>query len=389
MGQTDDAKLPLVWGGKDNLNVLWKVPLPGVEAGAGQDQNQSSPVVFRDRVYVTASYWSGKPDGTKKPEHRAACYRLADGKELWNVPVPPGPWQFSDLRGGYTAPTPAIDAERVYVGFGSSVLAALDHRGAIVWRKEIVPHKFDVAFAASPVLFEETVILQCDQLDRESRILAFDRTTGESKWEQKRPKVGFAHSTPTLAVVAGKPQLLVSASNALQGLDPRTGEIRWTCEAKGDTVSPVFAGGIVYCDSGRGGPGLAVEPTGAGDVTKTHRKWTIKTVKEGYGSPVASGDFLYRLSNPDVFACIRLSTGEVVYTERLPGVSASASPVADPNGRVYFASAGKSYVVKAGEKFEILATNDLGDGGPASPAVADGKLILKGRKWLFCVGTAR
>ncbi|MBX3399098.1 MAG: PQQ-like beta-propeller repeat protein [Gemmataceae bacterium] len=386
-GQTEDAKLPIVWGGKENTNVLWKVPLPGVEAGAGQDQNQSSPVVFRDRVYVTASHWSGKPDNTKKPEHRVACYRLSDGKELWNVPVPAGPWQFGDLRGGYTAPTPAVDAERVYVAFGSSVLAALDHTGAIRWRKEIVPHKFDVAFAASPVLFEKTVILQCDQLDRESRILAFDRATGEPKWEQKRPKVGFAHSTPTLATIGGKPQLLVSASNALQGLDPRTGEILWTCDAKGDTVSPVFAGGLVYCDSGRGGPGLAVDPTGMGDVAKTHRKWTIKTVKEGYGSPVASGDFLYRLSNPDVLACIRVSTGEVVYTERLPGVSASASPVATPNGRVYFASAGKSYVVKAGEKLEILSTNDLGDGGPASPAIADGKLILKGRKWLFCVGT--
>jgi outer membrane protein assembly factor BamB len=385
-GQTDDTQLPLVWGGNENTNVLWKVPLPGVEAGAGQDQNQSSPVIFRDRIFVTASHWPGKPDGTKQPEHRVACYRLEDGKELWNVPVPAGPWRFGDLRGGYTAPTPAVDADRVYVAFGSSVLAALDHSGTIRWRKEIVPYKFDVAFAASPVLYEQTVILQCDQLDRESRILAFDRTTGESKWEQKRPKVGFAHSTPTLATVAGKPQLLVSASNALQGLDPRTGEVLWSCEAKGDTVSPVFAGGVVYCDSGRGGPGLAVDPTGTGDVAKTHRKWTIKTVKEGYGSPVASGEFLYRLSNPDVLTCIRLSTGEVVYTERLPGISASASPVAAPNGRVYFASAGKSYIVKAGEKFEILAMNDLGDGGPASPAVASGKLILKGREWLHGVG---
>lgn len=386
MGRTDDAKLPLVWGGRENANVLWKVPLPGIESVAGQDQNQSSPVVFGGRVYVTASYWPGKADGTKKPEHRVACYRVSDGKRLWDVPVPPGPWQFTDLRGGYTAPTPAVDGRHIYVAFGSSVLAALDHDGTILWRKEIVPHKFDVAFAASPVLFEDTVILQCDQLDRESRIVAYDRKTGDVKWERKRPKVGFAHSTPTLATVAGKAQLLVSASNALQGLDPKTGEVLWTCEAKGDTVSPVFAGGLVYCDSGRGGPGLAVDPTGSGDVTKTHRKWTIKTVKEGYGSPVASGEFLYRLSNPDLLACIRLSTGDVVYTERLPGVSASASPVAAPNGRIYFASAGKSYVVKAGETFEILATNDLGDDSHASPAVADGKLFLKGRKMLYCVG---
>ena len=56
------------------------------------------------------------------------------------------------------------------------------------------------------------------------------------------------------------------------------------------------------------------------------------------------------------------------------------------NGRIYFASAGKSFVVKAGAAFDILATNDLGDGGPASPAAADGKIYLKGRKSLYCIG---
>ena len=75
-----------------------------------------------------------------------------------------------------------------------------------------------------------------------------------------------------------------------------------------------------------------------------------------------------------------------MYSERLPGVSTHASPVAAPDGRIYLASGGKSYVVKAGEKFEILATNDLGDDGPASPAAADGRLYLKGRKALYCVG---
>ena len=385
MGQTDET-LPLNWGGKDGTNVVWKVALPGVEAKAGQDQNQSSPVVFGDRVFLTASYWPDKVDAKKQPEHHVACYRASDGLRLWDVTVPPGPWTFSDLRGGYTAPTPAVDGERVYVVFGSAVIAALDHDGKPVWRKDITPYKFDVALAASPVLFGETVILQCDQVDRESRLIAFDRKTGDVAWEEKRPKVGFAHSTPVVAAVGGKPQLLVSASNALQGLDPASGKWLWSCAAKGDTVSPVLAGGVVYCDSGRGGPGVAVDPTGSGDVTKTHQKWTIPVVKEGYSSPVAAGEHLYRLCNPDVLTCVRLATGEEVFSERLPGVSAAASPVATPDGRLYFASAGKSYVVKAGPKLEILATNDLGDGGPASPAVAGGKLFLKGRKWLFCVG---
>jgi outer membrane protein assembly factor BamB len=386
MGHTPDRSLPLTWGGKADANVAWKVPLPGVEAKAGQDQNQSSPVVVGGKVFVTASYWpGGKADPKAFPEHHVVCHAAADGKLLWDTKVPPGPWLLSDLRGGYTAPTPAADAERVYVVFGSAVVAALDHAGRPAWRRELNPHKFDVALAASPVLFGETLILQLDQLGGESRLLALDRKTGEPRWEQKRPKLGFAHSTPVVATIDGKPQLLVSASNAVQGVDPATGTVLWTCEARGDTVSPVLAGGLVYVDSGRGGPGLAVDPTGTGDVTKTHVKWKLALVPEGYSSPVAAGGFLYRVHSPEVLKCVRAATGEVVYTERLPGVQTACSPIATADGRVYCASAGKSYVLKAGDTPEVLAVNDLGDRGAASPAVADGALFLKGQRWLFCV----
>jgi outer membrane protein assembly factor BamB len=385
-GQTAETDLPLKWGGKTGENVRWKVALPGTEAKAGQDHNQSSPVVAGGKVFVTASYWpGGKPDPKAFPEHHVVCYRAADGERLWDAKVEPGPWLLSDLRGGYTAPTPAADADRVYAVFGSAVIAALTLDGKPVWRKELNPHKFDVALAASPVLFADTVILQCDQVDKQSRMVAFDRATGAVKWEEKRPGNGFSHSTPVVAAVNGKPQLLASASNAIQGIDPATGKLLWWCAAKGDTVSPVPGGRVVYCDSGRGGPGAAVDPTGSGDVTKTHLKWTLPQVPEGYSSPVVAGDYLYRLHAQDMVRCVRLATGETVYTERVSGVSTASSPVATAD-RVYLASAGKSYVLKAGPAFEVLAVNDLGDPGPASPAASGGRLYLKGKKWLFCVG---
>ncbi len=387
MGQTDDKNLPLTWNGKIGENVRWKSALPSTEEKAVQDQNQSSPIVYRGRVFVTVSYWPGKIDPKQQPEHHVACYRADDGKRLWDVKVEPGPWTFADLRGGYTAPTPAADDDRVYVVFGSSVIAALDHDGKHLWRKEIKPFKFDVALAASPVLVGDAVVMQCDQTDKQSRLIGFDRKTGDVKWEQLRPAHGFAHSTPVLADIAGKKQLLVAASNALQGVDPGTGKVVWSCTASGDTVSPVLGGGLVYLDSGRGGTGVAVDPTGSGDVTKTNLKWKTGTMPEGYGSPVIVGEHLYRLHSPGVLKCLKLSNGEVLYSERLAGVSIHASPVAAPGGRVYFASAGKTFVVQAGEKFEVLSINDLGDDAPASPAVADGKLFLKGRKMLYCVGT--
>ena len=330
MGQTDDQKLPLTWNGKTGENVRWKAALPlqgAADVVNGVDQNQSSPIVHRGKVFVTVSHWTAKTDPKQHPEHHVCCYQARDGKLLWNVKVEPGPWVFADLRGGYTAPTPAADDDRVYVVFGSSVVAALDHDGKQLWRKEVKPFKFDVALAASPVLFGDTVILQCDETDKQSRLVAFDKKTGDVAWEALRPTVGFAHSTPVVAEIAGKKQLLVAASNALEGVDPTNGKVLWSCKASGDTVSPVLGGGLVYLDSGRGGSaGIAVDPTGMGDVTKTHIKWKIDKAPEGYGSPVIVGDYLYRLHNPGVLKCMELATGKVVYSERLTGVSIAPAP---------------------------------------------------------------
>src|SRR5205085_10645143 len=139
---------------------------------AKQDQNQSSPIVKNGKVFVTSSVWPAGVDKKEFPDHLVLCFRASDGKQLWQSKVRPGPWsRASDLRGGYTAPTPAAADERVYVVFGSSVIAALDHEGREVWRKEIVPFQFDVAMGSSPVLYRDTVILQLDGINRTARLV--------------------------------------------------------------------------------------------------------------------------------------------------------------------------------------------------------------------------
>jgi len=148
----------------------------------------------------------------------------------------------------------------------------------------------------------------------------------------------------------------------------------------------VFAGGVVYIDSGRGGRGVAVDPTGKGNVTKTHLKWKKDVVPEGFSSPVAVGEYLYRLHSPETMRCWKLDSGDEAFTARLSGVSTASSPVTTADGRIYCASAGKSYVIQAGPKLSILAKNDLDDGCPASPAFAGGRIYLKGRQYLYCIG---
>jgi outer membrane protein assembly factor BamB len=384
-GICPEKGLPLSWDGKTGKNVLWKAALPGAGRKVRQDHNQSSPVVQGGRVVVTVSVWPAGASQKEFPEHHVLAFAASDGKPLWDTKVAPGPWRLDDLRGGYTVPTPAADAERFYVVFGSSVIAALDHAGKELWRKEIAPYDFDVAMASSPVLYRDTVLLQLDGV-KNSRLAAFDRKTGEVRWVEKRPRCGFSHSTPVLAKVGGKTQLLVAASDAVQGVDPGDGKVIWWCKTAGDTASPVMVHGLVYCDGGRGGMGACVEPVGTGDLTKTRRKWKLDRVPGGFSSPVVVGETLYRLTDPGILRAWKLATGEEVASLRLPGVSTAASPFTTPEGRIYAASAGRSYVVGAGSKPAVLAASDLGDGCPATPAVAGGRIYLKGKDHLWCVG---
>ncbi len=385
MGISKDTELPLTWGGKNNANVLWKVPLPGTTAKGKPDNNQSSPIVWKDRIFVTTVYWpEGKPQ-TDYPEQHVTCYQLSDGKQLWDTVVPVGPWKLTDLRGGYAAPTPCTDGERVYVLFGSSTLAALDFDGKIVWQKDIPDWKdFDVAIASSPVLHDGKLILLADRNNKKGTLTAFDPKTGDKLWEQKRT-TPFSHTTPTFAEHGGKWLMFVGAAGELQALDPTNGDKLWWVKTPGDVTSPIYSGGFVYTDSGRGGQGVFVDATGKGDVTATNVKWTLKNIPEALSSPVIVGDYLYRLHNPNTLKCVDIKTGKFAYEEALAGVSGAASPIAAKD-RIYFASAGKTYVLAPGPKFDILATNDLGEPSSASAAVSQGRIVLKGSKNLFCVG---
>jgi outer membrane protein assembly factor BamB len=391
LGFTSQKTLPTRWGGPDRENVVWKSPLVG--------EGHASPIVWGDRLFVCTARWPDSVKDRKKviPEHHVLCYSTLDGKPRWDATVEPGPWLRDDFRsgpgGGYAAATPATDGKRVYVVFGSSVIAALDFEGRVVWRKEITPHNFDVTVANSPLLFDHTVLMLCAMTNaKDSKLIAYDKASGSIRFESALPHTTFAHSTPVRIEVGGKPQLIVVASGraeadrGVQSLDPRDGRLLWWCRGAGESASAAYGAGIVYCDSGRGGPGVAIDPSGSGDVTKTHIKWRIDQVPEGIGSPIIVGNLVYRLHAPNVLKCWRAADGKQVYAQRLDRLTSTwASPIADAAGRLYFATAGVSYVIQTGDESKVLAINDLGDPNHASPAVSGGRLFFVGTRHVYCV----
>jgi len=371
-GQTDEKGLATTWSAKGE-NVVWKAPLPKCNNGF------SSPIVSGGRVFLT--YAINAP-----LEHHVMSLNAADGAVLWDVKVEPGPWRLTDLRGGYGAPTPCADGKRVYVVFGSAVVAALDFDGKPAWRYELPRFAFDVAMGSSPILHKDAVVYLCDQTQKKSSLLALEAATGKVRWDELRPGADFAHTTPVPVEIGGKPQLLIGAAKDLQGVDPENGKVLWSARGAGDVASPVYDGKVVYVDSGRGGPGMAVDPTGTGEVSKTHVKWRTKPLGEGLGSPIVAGEHIYRLQGPGVLKCFNPATGEEVFSERLEKVHNWASPIATADGLVYYASGGTSYVLRAGPKLEVVAKNELEDQGGGSPAVAGGRIYVRGTKYLYCIG---
>lgn len=388
LGYTEEKDLPLTWDAKSGKNILWKAPLlAGRKNAPMSSPGWSCPIVWRDRVFLTTAIWpkGATNEESKKSiaEHHVLCYRAGDGEPLWDTLVPPGKCLVDNHYHGYAVPTPVTDGKHVFVLFGSGVVAALDFDGKIVWREELPSKRpTDGGICSSLVLHGDLLILP----GIANPVLhAFDKKSGELRWEQKGRQQNRM-ATPTILNINGRPQLIHMAGG-MQGIDPDTGEVVWSCRAPSSQSSPVFGDGLIYTDAGRGGKGgAAIDPTGKGDVSKTHVKWEIKVTAPAGSSGIVVGRYLYRACNNDILRCWEMASGEQVYEERLTKISPSTSPIATADGRIYFASSGRSYVVKAGPKFELLATNDLGERDPfATPAVSNGRIFIKGRDYLWCI----
>jgi outer membrane protein assembly factor BamB len=387
-GTTDERGLVLNWDGKSGEGIAWKAPL----AGSGH----SSPIVWGDRVFITTVVKQTPEQEKNKeiPDHHLACYQVSDGKLLWKCRVAPGP--FRAYMGAYAAPTPVTDGEAVFCWFGSAVAAAVDVDGKLLWRRVVTgeflkkPELLSPVISASMVLYKETVIVLLEQGGGAGILQAWDKRTGEVRWERKRDKdkCTQCNTTPLLIDVQGKPQVVILASQILQSLNPGDGEPLWWCtSARGFASSPLYSSGLVYADLGDDKSALAIDPTGQGDVTDTHVKWEVPAVTGVWSSAVADGEYVYRVDESSDLTCRNLATGKKVCTEALPNVSPQASPIATADGRIYFVSAGKSYVIKAGPKFEVLGGGHVGgwDLG-ASPAVSGGRIFVRDRESLYCIG---
>ena len=265
----DMGQLPLQWTPTEN--IAWSMTTPGY--------GQSSPVIWQQRVFVTAV------EGANKDVNRVLCAELATGRELWQYSLPTSDPVKNSLYVSRAAPTPVVDTDRVMAFFESGDLVALSHQGKQLWKRSLSQDygRFQNEFGlgASPLQTSDRVVVLVDDTGK-SYLVAIDKRDGHTLWKRDRtPRKSW--SSPTLLVLNGVPQIVVSSDGTVDGYDVASGELLWTlAEVGGNTgASPLgFSENrfLIAASPGRQGEyaASARRSNGAVRVTKADQAWAVE-----------------------------------------------------------------------------------------------------------------
>ncbi|MFV1966052.1 MAG: PQQ-binding-like beta-propeller repeat protein [Pirellulaceae bacterium] len=384
-GVSDDPTIPVQWTEKD---YCWKAELPGV--------GHSSPVVWGDRVFLL----SGDPD---KATRYVLCYRATDGKLLWSKTFASQTHRLH-VRSSYASSTPTVDADRVYVAWGTPgnvTLKAFDHEGGEVWSRDLGRWVGQHGFGTSPILYENMVILhnsqQADQLDPgdqpgQSTMLALDRRTGEDVWQTPLKTIRVCYSVPFFRKSSdGSTEMVCTSTGAgVFGLDPLTGRMKWSIDVFKMRVvnSPIEAAGLIFTSNGSGGYSsnfaIAVKP--GPDPQLAYTLKNSSTFKAPYVTCLLPMDrWVFAIYDRGYVSCIDAATGEVQWLERIRAAF-NASPVRVRDKIYCMDEEGTVWVLAANpEKLRVLAKNPLGEPSRSTPAISEGRMFLRTYSHLICV----
>jgi len=375
-GKSAGASPPTTWD--PMKNVVWKSPVPG--------RGHSSPSIWGERVFVSTA------DEEEKTQS-LVCFDRRTGRQRWNTLIHKGGLEHAHKKNSQASPTAAADGERVYVLFlngGNIVLSATNLEGDILWQSPVGPFKTEHGYASSPAVYESLVLVSADSLSG-SFIAGVDRKTGEVVWSSPRED-GPTHgnyAVPMVGVVAGRPQLFIAGQLRVDSYDPRTGERLWYVQGAPAQVvanTMAFEGDFVYVSGGYPEKDiLCIRADGQGDVTDSHVVWREKQAITYVPSPVVHEGRLYTVNDGGVATCFDSKNGNVIWRERVGG-KLSASPIL-AGGHLYCpAEDGTTYVLKAGDHFELVASNPLGEGIFATPVICGGQIFLRTHDHLYCIG---
>lgn len=411
-GVADGKPAPASWDATKNTNIAWKVEIPGLA--------HASPIVWEDKVFITTAISSdpksyfraglyGDVDSAEdmsKHTWKVYCLDKKTGKILWERVAHEGiPKTKRHIKSTFASATPATDGKYVVAFFGAEGLYCYDLKGKLQWKQDLgvldAGWFFDPDYqwgtASSPIIYKDLVIVQCD-VQKDSFIAAYSLKDGKQVWKTKREEIP-SWGTPTIVEGKQRVELVTNATKAIRAYDPLTGKELWrmTGNPEVTATTPIAAHDLIYiCNSYRPNQPIYAIKQGAangdislktGETTNEYVAWSMQRGGSYMPTPLVYGEHLYVCANHGVLTVYDAKTGARVYQQRIgdKGGSYSASPIA-ADGKIYLASEdGDVFVVKAGAKYELLATNPIGEVMMATPAISDGMIFIRGQKHLFAI----
>lgn len=377
-----DGGLPAI----DPKAPLWKVEIPG--------HGRSSPIVVGGKLFIQTAAVDGK-------SRTLLCLDAATGQTLWTKDVPGQPVLGKGVhaKNSLASSTPACDGEQVYCVWwdGSGIaLHAYDLTGNEKWRTSLGGFVSQHGPGLSPVPHGGLVFVNVDD-DQRAELVAIDAKTGEKKWIAPRKKERACYSTPFLVKRGDRPEeLILGTTHLITSYEPATGKVNWSYSVPwaGKKMplrvigSPVYAGGLFIMSFGDGNGArymIGVNPEGKTPV----KVWETDRDSIPYvPCMLVKGDLLFWVGDKvgGVACCAEAKTGKIVFSERVTTKEPSASPVMAGDDILTVAENGDVVVFKAAKEFEQVAKVNLGEPVFATPAVADGRVYIRGGTHLFCFG---
>jgi len=413
-GVAQSFNAPLHWNAEKSENIKWKTAVPGL--------SHASPIVWEDRVFITTAigsdtssklrvglYGDVAPDNdVSKHTWEISCLDKKSGKILWErVAYEGAPKVKRHTKATQANSTPATDGKYVVALFGAEGMYCYDMNGKLVWKKDLgnldsgwfYDPDYQWGHGSSPVIYKNLVIVQCD-IQKNSFIAAYSLKDGEQVWLTSRDEIP-SWGTPTIHESNGRAQMITNGTKHIRSYDPRTGKELWRLAGNSEIAvpTPIIAHDLIYVTSGYRPiqPIYAIRLEALGDIslqdtatTNAHVAWSKKRGGPYMPTPIVYEDYLYTCANNGAVTCYNAKTGAQMYRERLGGQGSAyaftASPIA-ADDKIYFTSEdGEIFVVQAGPKYELLATNTMGEVCMATPAFSENMLIIRTQQHVFGIG---
>jgi outer membrane protein assembly factor BamB len=374
-----NANPPVKWS--ETENIKWKKEIPG--------DSMSTPIIWDNKIF----FLTAVPADNKELKFDFVCMDRNTGKIIWQKTAKQeAPHEGKHNTGSYAAYSPVTDGKYVWASFGSHGVYCYDVNGTQIWGKDLGKMNIRMTFGegSSAALAGDAIVVVMDN-EKGSAIYALDKMTGNQIWKKDRDE-GTAWATPLPIQVNGKWQIVTSATKLIRSYNLENGDLIWQCSGQTSNVipSPVTGFGMVYCISGFMGSSLqAIELGRTGDLSGTDAiKWQVKKDTPYVPSPLLYGDKIYFLSsNNEVLSCYQAKDGKANYTaQKLAEAKGYYSSPVGAADRIYLASQnGVTMVIKNSDKYEVLTANKLDDRFDASPVIVGKELILKGKKYIYCI----